>query len=348
MRVSLAVVLLVVSVLFPVGSISAQNPLASDGVLAVVNDEVVTRFDILRSLRLSGVDLSALKESEQKLQVTNALHRKVVEILQRQAATEAGITVSEEEHINRRSAIIAQFEGEDNFLAYLDRTGVTEEEWTRDFRATTEAAAWKSVVAGVGGAKSLEVRPLYDVSVTPREMREFYRRNLDADFKVKNEAQLRVIQVYFRRGTPQDRSAKKQLMMQILAKLKTRASFDVLAERYNENPQSKDKKGDLGWVAKGSDSIREKIETAVFADGVTAGKVLGPIETVNSFWLVKVEDRHLPRTRSFGEVQSQIKRLLRSQKHRDVTRRLVLQLVNDSFIYPRSLKPTLKVSLRGL
>ncbi len=329
------------------GACFAQNPLAADGVLAVVNDEVVTRFDILRSLKTSGIDVAELKESDRKLQVKNALHRKVIDILQRQAAQKAGITVSEEEHINRRSAIIEQFEGKDNFQAYLDRIGVTEEAWNQDFRATTEAAAWKSVVAGVSGAKSLEVRPQYDVSVTPREMRDHYRQNLATDFRVKNEVRLRVIQVYFRKGAPQDRIKKKQLMMQLQAKLKTKASFEVLAERHNENPLSKDKKGHLGWVEKGSDAIRAKIGEAVFAEAVVPGSVIGPLETINSFWLIKVEDRHRARTLAFEEVQEPIKRQLRSLKHRDVTRRLVLKLVSDSFIYPRSLKPTLKASLGG-
>src|SRR4029077_20427188 len=69
----------------------------------------------------------------------------------------------------------------------------------------------------------------------------------------------------------------------LLARIRAGASFDEIAERYSDDPATKDKGGDLGVFARGT--MLEPFEKAAFA--MEEGDLAGPIRTEVVYHIIK-------------------------------------------------------------
>jgi peptidyl-prolyl cis-trans isomerase D len=81
------------------------------------------------------------------------------------------------------------------------------------------------------------------------------------------------------------------------------ANFEELAKKYSEDPGSKDKGGDLGWLTQGQ-TVPEFEKTAFSLD---KGKISGLVKTQYGFHIIKVLDKETAHTKSFEEVKDSIK-----------------------------------------
>lgn len=90
----------------------------------------------------------------------------------------------------------------------------------------------------------------------------------------------------------------------ILTRLNAGEDFAAVAKEHSEDPGSKDKGGDLGWVKKGM--MVPDFETALFA--MKDGELVGPIETDFGWHLIRLDEIKAPTVRSFDEadVQSEL------------------------------------------
>ncbi len=313
---------------------------ADNEVVGIVNSKAITRYDILESLKKDEVDLAKMSMTEQERVFSQVLTSKVLDIVKAEAAKRSGISISEEDYLNIKNRTIeAQYGDDSRFAEYLRDQGMTEDQWDTDFRRRQEQFAWLRVVSGRGGGRlSRDLRPLHDLTVRPREIRAYFKKNRDTEFTFQDEAVLRVIQVYFTRGPRSTEARAKQLLDGLKRKLETKADFAVLAEKNSEH-SSKSEGGLIGAVVKGKGTLLpEAVEAAVFAEGVEAGDVLGPILNVNSYWLVKVEKIQKARTLGFDEAQDQIRRKLYIEKSNKVIVKVQLDLVKDAYITPPDLK----------
>ena len=319
---------------------AVRGQLVTDNkVEAIVNKTVITSYDVYQAIKKKEVDLKAQPKSEQELIYASFLKDLIRQAVRDQAAEKSGVAVSPEELENRKLRAIEQMGGEAAFEGFLRQTGQSIEQYNTEFQKSQEQAAWLRVVSGRGGARlSRELRPLYDITVRPAEMRAIYKKRLATDFTTRNEARLRVIQVYFRRNKRGDRRAKKRILQGLKQKLKTKADFAVLARRHSEHSTKKNG-GLLESVELGKGAlIPESIEKLVFSDKTAPGTILGPIEDVNSFWLVKVEDKKKARVIPFSEAQAGIRNVRMRQKIFRAITEVELDLVKKAYIYPPSLK----------
>ncbi|MFT7619709.1 MAG: hypothetical protein ACI97A_003365 [Planctomycetota bacterium] len=333
------------AVLFAGIDVAAQNKTDNE-VVAIVNKTVLTSYDVHKSLKKAEIDLSSMANNEQEYEFNTRLTTMVRQALRAEAAEKSGVAVSEEELENRKIKKIEEMGGEAAFEDFLRGKGQSINQYETEFQQQQEQSAWLRVVSGRGGARlSRDLRPLYNVAVTPNEMRKFYKKNLKTQFTTKNEAQIRVIQVYFRKATRGERRVKKRLLQGLKQKLKTKADFAVLAEKHSAHGTQK-QGGLIKSVEKGKGAlVPEAIEDAVFLSTATPGSILGPIEDVNSYWLVKVEKKVEARTVPFSEAQASIKNFLAQLKVRRAIRAVELELINKAYIYPASLK---RMIVRGL
>ncbi|MCB9833026.1 MAG: peptidyl-prolyl cis-trans isomerase [Planctomycetes bacterium] len=309
-------------------------------VLGVVNSKAITLYDILADLRKLEVDISKLSVSEQQRAIADTLTSKVLEIVKEEAAKRSGISLAEEDYVNIRNRTIeATFGGDAGFAEFLRDQGMTEEQWDTDFRRRQEQYAWLRVVSGRGGGKlSRDLRPLHDLTIRPKEMRDYYTKHLDSEFTFQDEAVVRVIQVYFSSGPRSTEGRAKQLLEGLKRKLATKADFAVLAEKNSEH-STKSSGGLVGAVVKGKGAVLpEAVEEAIFAPGVNEGDVLGPIKNINSYWLVKVEKREEARVLDFAEAQDLIRQKLYTEKSNRVLIKIQLDLVKEAYITPPDLK----------
>src|SRR5882762_5903571 len=89
----------------------------------------------------------------------------------------------------------------------------------------------------------------------------------------------------------------------VLKQAKKGAKFDELAKKYSEDPGSKDKGGDLGWIIQGQ-TVPE-FEKAAFSQ--PAGTVSDLVKTQYGFHIIKVLEKENARTKPFEEVKDSIR-----------------------------------------
>lgn len=90
----------------------------------------------------------------------------------------------------------------------------------------------------------------------------------------------------------------------ILAQAKKKgASFEDLAKKYSEDPGSKTKGGDLGWLVQGQ-TVPE-FEKAAFS--LPKGEISDLIRTQYGFHIIKVLDKETAHTKTFDEVKDSLR-----------------------------------------
>ena len=89
----------------------------------------------------------------------------------------------------------------------------------------------------------------------------------------------------------------------ILKQLKSGGKFDELAKKYSEDPGSKDKGGDLGWIIQGQ-TVPEFEKTAF---GLKPGEISDLVRTQYGFDIIKVLEKEQAHTKTFDEVKETLR-----------------------------------------
>lgn len=89
----------------------------------------------------------------------------------------------------------------------------------------------------------------------------------------------------------------------VLKQAKKGAKFDELAKKYSEDPGSKDKGGDLGWIRQGQ-TVPEFEKTAF---SLAPGQISDLVKTQYGFHIIKVLEKQNAHTKSFEEVKDSIR-----------------------------------------
>jgi len=95
----------------------------------------------------------------------------------------------------------------------------------------------------------------------------------------------------------------RQKAEDVLKQARKGAKFDELAKKYSEDPGSKDKGGDLGWLTQGQ-TVPEFEKTAF---SLEKGKISDLVKTQYGFHIIKVLDKETAHTKAFEEVKESIK-----------------------------------------
>jgi peptidyl-prolyl cis-trans isomerase D len=95
----------------------------------------------------------------------------------------------------------------------------------------------------------------------------------------------------------------RQKAEDVLKQARKGAKFEDLAKKYSEDPGSKDKGGDLGWLTVGQ-TVPEFEKTAF---GLDKGKISDLVKTQYGFHIIKVLDKESAHTKPFEEVKDSIK-----------------------------------------
>ncbi len=95
----------------------------------------------------------------------------------------------------------------------------------------------------------------------------------------------------------------RQKAEDVLKQAKKGAKFEDLAKKYSEDPGTKDKGGDLGWITQGQ-TVPEFEKTAF---GLDKGKMSDLVKTQYGFHIIKVLDKETAHTKPFDEVKDSIK-----------------------------------------
>jgi peptidyl-prolyl cis-trans isomerase SurA len=300
------------------GGASAQK-VVSDGVAVIVNDSIITYYDVQRHIQ-DMIDLLITQYARQP----EVMRQKIDEV--RQEGTEqlverklvlheyktAGYNYPEaiiEDTIQER--VKQKWRDRATLLQGLHAQGITYEAWKQQQREEILVIAMQ------------QLKVPRDVLISPQRILDYYETN-KTNYAVGEQVHLRMIVL---NKPPSDSGAAKQLAEEILRKIKEGAQFSEMAKIHSDGPQ-RNNGGDAGWSER--ETLRKELADAAFA--LKTGETSGVIDLPDSVWLLKVEEKRAARVRPLSEVRDEIERTLRINEASRVQRKWLSRLKEKAFV----------------
>ena len=250
-----------------------------DRIVAVVNDDVVTQYELDSAVEtiLKRYERTIRPEDRDRLaaEAKKALVGRLIDdLLLRQEARRLGITVRDEEvnttiqeSLKRRNMTL------DEMQQALAREGTSFER----YREASRSDLIKMRIM------QREIRQR--VSVTNEEIGAYYQEHRD-EYEGKLRVRFQMIALPAPEGSdPQVRAEQREKAEAILKRVRAGEPFEALANEFGTGPGQTG--GDIGYVEKGS--MHPGIEEVAF--GLKPGEVSDVIETPQGFTLIRALDR---------------------------------------------------------
>src|ERR1700738_1694946 len=141
-----------------------------------------------------------------------------------------------------------------------------------------------------------------NIQVSDDQLKVQYQNNIQ-QYQVPNRVHLEHILFMTVGKTDAEVDEIKKNAEDVLKQAKKGAKFEDLAKKYSEDPGSKDKGGDLGWITQGQ-TVPEFEKTAF---GLDKGQISDLVKTQYGFHIIKVLDKEAARTKPLEEVKESIK-----------------------------------------
>jgi len=248
---------------------SAQN---AEGVAAIVNDNVISTFDVRQRANLLMVSAGIQPTPEMQTRArAQALRDLVDERLQIQEAAKFEITVTPETVDRRLGEIATQNQTTvEGLTASLGTSGIG----IRTLRTQIEAdIAWQRLIGGMYGSR---------VRVSEQEIRETQTR-------IANNAtrpQYQISEIFLPATTDQEFAEMQQGAMRLLEQMQGGAPFPAVARQFSQAPSAA-AGGDIGWIA--APELAPELQP--IADQLQRGQVSMPIRTRSGVYLIAMRDR---------------------------------------------------------
>ncbi len=263
-------------------------------VAATVNNEPIywseVDQEVGRAAVQFNVNLSGPEGTKQRTELTTLIldqlidQRIIVQVARRRSveANEAAVSAEVER-------ITKQFGGEEAFQQALAQRNLTMPDVRRLLQVSLTVRALMPLVA--------------QAQVTDDEVRKYFtERRTQFD----EPEQVKASHILIRGGTPQQEERAKQTLVLIQGRLAKGEKFADLAKQYSEDPGSKERGGDLGFVARGS--LVAEFEKVAFA--LEPGKISAPVKSQFGYHLILVHEHKPARQATFEQAQTQIRERL--------------------------------------
>ena len=140
------------------------------------------------------------------------------------------------------------------------------------------------------------------IQITDDQLKAEYQKNIQ-DYQVPDRVHVEHI-LFMTVGKPDAEVAEvRKRAEDVLSQAKKGANFEDLAKKYSEDPGTKDKGGDLGYIVRGQ-TVAE-FEKAAFS--LPKGSISDLIKTQYGFHILKIIDREMAHTKTFDEVKDSIR-----------------------------------------
>ncbi|PHR62395.1 MAG: peptidylprolyl isomerase [Robiginitomaculum sp.] len=260
---------LVITVTFASGASTAQ---VTEGVAAVVNDKVISTFDVRQRMRLMvlSTQVDPTEESMRRFQ-TQAIRALVDESLKVQEASKFEIVVSEAEidqqitRLARQNDITA-----DSVKQDLIKANISPHTLEDQMRADI---AWQILVSGRYGSR---------IRVSNNQIaleQQRFKDNL-------SKPQYLVSEILLESPSIEQDPAIYAGGMSLIQQMKDGAPFVAVAQQFSAAPSAQ-QGGDMGWIREG-DMPRE---VNAILKVMQVGTISNPIKVSGGFYIVAVRDR---------------------------------------------------------
>lgn len=293
-----------------------------DGILAMINGDVVTAFDLINltarneeRLRRSYADVgqpSALADFRQE--VYESRRRAIESMIDQELLydhfnskhyTVPAIAVDKEID----EVVANQYGGSwDRFEEALEKVGMT--------RASHREKVSKAVAVRLLITQEIDQR----IIVTPQEVRAYHQAHPE-EFTADSRYRLAVILVTAKAG---DHDAR---LAQARAALGRNEDFAAVARQYSDAP-FRDTGGDLGWAQTGD--VRQEFRSAIA--GKKKGEWVGPVRLGDSDFLIQVADLETAKVKELATVYDEAYRKLFAKEKQRRYENFLGRLRRESFI----------------
>jgi peptidyl-prolyl cis-trans isomerase C len=286
------------------GSAASEQPLPPEklpAIVARVNGKAVKRQELVQG---AEVMLMQLAQRGQRVVPTSAFYRRVLDdliafTLIQQDAKAKGVTASPAEVQQQIDARKRNFPNEGAYREALAKAGMTE--------AVLREEADNQIVV----QKFLETQITSKVTVSDQTAREFYDKN-KSSMTAPERVHLRhiVVQVA-QKARPADKAKAKEKADEIYKKAQGGEDFAKLATQYSDDPASKGRGGDIGWIVKGQ--TVPQFEAAAFALK-KPNDLAPPVETRSGYSILQLVERQAAGEIPFDQVKPRLVSLLKEQQ----------------------------------
>jgi len=290
-----------------------------DGIVAVVNNEVVTQVElnaillpIYTQYKSTYSDEELLKKIDEAKK--NILYQLIEDKLILQEAHKIGMPATDEEVAERLEQIKSQFSSSQEFKSALASQGLTVVDLKEKYR---EQIMIKKMV-------NREVRSR--VSVTPIEIALFYEKNKD-DFNLPAQVKVMTIMIRKSEADPESNTDSLKKIKMIELKIAEGEDFAKLAREYSQDPSAVDG-GDMGYINKGQ--MMKKIDEVIFS--LQPGEISETIETPVGYHVFKIVEVKEAGAESFDEARMQIENYLFQEKAKERFDEWMTNLKENAYI----------------
>ncbi len=262
----------------------AQAQQGAQRIVAIVNDESITAYDVEQRIRLTlGPGAQRPNPEQMRRLATQVLRNMIDERLQMQEAKRLGISVLPEE----LSDAVGRIERQNNLApGTLPETFKTEGLSFASFEDQAKAAIiWPKVVRRRAARLTIVAEDEID------EALERIKENADKPTNL-------VSQIFLSVDSPQDESEVRANIQRLYEQLTGGTPFTALAQQYSQDSAASSG-GDLGWVQAGQ--LSPEVEEALAA--MPVGAVSQPIRSAEGYHIVALRQRRAPRITSTDDIK---------------------------------------------
>lgn len=257
-------------------SLLVISPAASQEILqkieALVNDEVISAYDLQQRLGLVVAATGGVRNQEELMRLRDqVLDSMVDEKLQLQEAAEYEVKVADAEIADAYSRVSRNFnQTPEGFEDFLKKYGSSKRSLTEQLRAEF---AWQTLVRGRLGSQ---------VSISDQDVEAAI-----AQMKANTgKYEYRLSEIYLILDSPSRAEIVRQRAVRLIKQVADGARFSVVARQFSESATAA-RGGDLGWLAEGQ--MAPEVEAVV--SKLELLEISEPVATPGGFYVLQLRDR---------------------------------------------------------
>jgi peptidyl-prolyl cis-trans isomerase C len=279
----------------------AMKPEKLPAIVARVNGKPLKREELIQAAQVMQMQRA---QHGQRVVPTSAFYRRVLDdliafTLIQQDAKAQGVTASAAEVQQQVDARKRTFPSEDAYKKALAKAGMTE--------AILREEADNQIVV----QKFLESQVASKVNVSDLTARQFYDQN-KSSMTAPERVHLRQIVIQVAQNAPEaDKAKAKQKGEEVYKKVQAGEDFAKLATQYSDDPGSKARGGEIGWIVAGQ--TIPQFELAAFA--LKKPNEIAPLtETRAGYHVIQLLERQAAGEIPFDQVKPRLVAMLKQQQ----------------------------------
>lgn len=242
---------------------------------AVVNDIIISTYDLDQRVKLVMVTSGAQGQDAAKRLRPQVLRQLIDELLQLQEAQEAKVKITNEELDKNFKRIAEQNNtSPDAINKMLDENGIARATLQNQLKADL---AWQKLIQG---------RLAPRVTVSDDEVERAYLQAVAAS----SQTQYQVAEIFIAVDVPEAEDQARQSIQGILGHLRAGASFSAIARQFSQS-SSATNGGDIGWV--GEADVPAAVAEALRK--MSPGSVSEPIRAAGGYYVLGLREKRLPK-----------------------------------------------------